>query len=141
MDPPSPVSELDRRNVTLFCDVEDGNPRYLDSVKWYFGGDLLKQLPLCTEAGVANGLCDIEPSRLMLEHVSQQFHGNFSCQGSNGAGWSKVSRQEELEIYCEFKLLGRSCSATQVELVRFPDRPTISVENGFFCDPASGGTF
>ena len=35
MDPPSPASELDRTNVTLFCDAVDGNPPELISVKWY----------------------------------------------------------------------------------------------------------
>ena len=44
MDPAAPVSETDRRNVTLFCDVRDGNPAALVSVRWYFGGELLKQV-------------------------------------------------------------------------------------------------
>ena len=44
MDPAVPVSEMDRRNVTLFCDVGDGNPATLVSVRWYFGGELLKQV-------------------------------------------------------------------------------------------------
>ena len=44
MDPAVPVSEMDRRNVTLFCDVRDGNPETLVSVRWYFGGELLKQV-------------------------------------------------------------------------------------------------
>ena len=44
MDPAVPVSEMDRRNVTLFCDVRDGNPATLVSVRWYFGGELLKQV-------------------------------------------------------------------------------------------------
>lgn len=56
---------------------------------------------MCDDNGQSQGLCDIDPSKLLLEHVSQQFHGNFSCQGNNGAGWSKVSRERELEIYCE----------------------------------------
>ena len=59
------------------------------------------QLPLCDDSGQSQGLCDIDPSKLLLEHVSQQFHGNFSCQGNNGAGWSRVSRERQLEIYCE----------------------------------------
>ena len=44
MDPAVPVSEMDRRNVTLFCDVRDGNPAALVSVRWYFDGELLKQV-------------------------------------------------------------------------------------------------
>ena len=61
------------------------------------------QLPLCDDNGRSQGLCDIDPSKLLLEHVSQQFHGNFSCQGNNGAGWSRVSRERELQIYCEYE--------------------------------------
>ena len=38
------MSEMDRRNVTLFCDVKDGNPAALVSVRWYFDGELLKQV-------------------------------------------------------------------------------------------------
>ena len=56
---------------------------------------------MCDDSGQSQGLCDIDPSKLLLEHVSQQFHGNFSCQGNNGAGWSRVSRERQLEIYCE----------------------------------------
>ena len=44
MDPAVPVSEMDRRNVTLFCDVRDGNPAALVGVRWYFDGELLKQV-------------------------------------------------------------------------------------------------
>ncbi len=57
MDPPSPVSEQDRLNVSLFCDAIDGNPRDLISVKWFMDGVLLKQLPLCE--GSAEDLCDL----------------------------------------------------------------------------------
>ena len=102
MDPPFPVTETDRRNVTLFCDVMEGNPDYLYSVKWYMDGVLLKQLPLCDEAGIESGLCDIDPSKLLLEHVTKSFHGNFSCEGASEAGWSLESEEEELIIYCEY---------------------------------------
>ena len=64
---------------------------------------IFSQLPLCDDNGRSQGLCDIDPSKLLLEHVSQQFHGNFSCQGNNGAGWSRVSRERELQIYCEYE--------------------------------------
>ena len=47
MSPSSPINELDRRNVTLFCDVISGNPATLNSVKWFMDGVLLKQLPMC----------------------------------------------------------------------------------------------
>ena len=48
------MSELDRRNVTLFCDLEDGNPGVLRSVKWFMDGVLLKQLPLCNPSKQKN---------------------------------------------------------------------------------------
>ncbi len=107
MDPPSPVSELDRRNVTLFCDVASGNPASLYSVKWYMDGNLLKQLPLCEpQPDGSNGdLCDIDPSKLLLEHVSKLFHGNFSCEGANEAGWGEPSEEQQLEIYCKYNSL------------------------------------
>ncbi len=102
MYPPSPVSELDRANVSLFCDVSAGNPPELVSVKWLMDGVLLKQLPLCDNDGQGEeDLCDVDPSKLLLEHVTRSFHGNYSCQGTNGAGWSEPSDEEELEIFCE----------------------------------------
>ena len=63
-------------------------------------GILLKQLPLCDDAD--QDLCDIDPSKLLLEHVTKSFHGNYSCQGSNEAGWSDFAEEQELEVYCEF---------------------------------------
>jgi len=42
MNPPSPVSELDKLNVTLICQVESGNPDILQVVRWYLDGSLLK---------------------------------------------------------------------------------------------------
>ena len=146
MSPSSPINELAKKNVTLFCDVISGNPEALTSVRWYMDGVLLKQLPLCeddetsgsgsAEDGFASGsgsgfgtgfsgsgsgsgsgesvegsgssgkgdLCDIDPSKLLLEHVSKLFHGNFSCEATNGAGWSDRSEETQLEVYCKFKL-------------------------------------
>jgi len=46
-------------------------------------------------------LCDIDPSKLLLEHVSKLFHGNFSCEATNGAGWSERSEESPLEVYCK----------------------------------------
>jgi hypothetical protein len=141
MNPQSPINELSKRNVTLFCDVSAGNPETLTSVRWYMDGVLLKQLPLCENdensgsgsseegfsgsgSGFASGfgsgsgygsgetiegsggnkgdLCDIDPSKLLLEHVSKLFHGNFSCEATNGAGWSDRSEETQLEVHCEF---------------------------------------
>ena len=114
MSPSSPISELDRRNVTLFCDVISGNPDTLNSVKWFMDGVLLKQLPMChneLEYDIIDGdhlgnndeddLCDIDPSKLLLEHVTKLFHGNFSCEATNDAGWSERSSEKQLEIYCK----------------------------------------
>jgi len=109
MDPPSPISELDRRNVTLFCDIVSGYPSILTRVNWYMDGNLLKELPDCPddqldfggfgENNGANDLCDIDPSKLLLEHVSKLFHGNYSCEAANEAGWSDMSELKQLEIY------------------------------------------
>ena len=35
MDPPGPIVEGGRKNVTLFCDVSAGNPSVLTAVRWY----------------------------------------------------------------------------------------------------------
>ena len=58
--------------------------------------DLLKQLPQCE--GDEEDLCDIDPSKLLLEHVSRHFHGNFSCIGMNAAGPSPMSDPIELVV-------------------------------------------
>ena len=96
MSPVMPISELDRTNVTLYCDISEGNPPSLTSVLWFMDGDLLKELPQC---GINNNeLCDIDPSKLLLEHVSRHFHGNFSCVGSNAAGSSAMSSSAPLLV-------------------------------------------
>ena len=110
MAPTSPISEIDRRNVTLFCDLISGFPETLTRVNWYMDGNLLKELPDCPSDRnpyASNELCeDIDPSKLLLEHVSKLFHGNYSCEAANEAGWSQRSQPQELEIYCEyFKVL------------------------------------
>ena len=112
MDPPSPISELDRRNVTLFCDITSGYPNTLTRVNWYMDGNLLKELPDCPDGdnfgnfGDNSGdLCDIDPSKLLLEHVSKLFHGNYSCEAANEAGWSDMSEPKQLEIYCKYFVL------------------------------------
>lgn len=87
MDPNTPVKEQEERNVTLGCDVDSGNPAVLDAVRWYLDGDLLKELPECpnitspTPEYVTADLCDIDPSKLMLETVGRSFQGNYTCQG------------------------------------------------------------
>lgn len=47
MEPPGPVIESERQNVTLHCEVVNGNPPILTRARWFLDGDLLKQLPDC----------------------------------------------------------------------------------------------
>ena len=65
MAPISPISELDRRNVTLFCDLVSGYPETLSRVNWYMDGNLLKELPDCPSDRnpyASHELCeDIDP--------------------------------------------------------------------------------
>ncbi|XP_076167348.1 hemicentin-1-like isoform X3 [Ptiloglossa arizonensis] len=99
MDPEAPVNEADRLNVSLTCEVVSGNPASLTAVRWYLDGDLLKELPDCTRNSTATTttteesliFCDIDPSKLLLEAVGRSFHGNYSCEGRNDAGWGPLS--------------------------------------------------
>jgi hypothetical protein len=104
MEPPTPVSELDRLNITLMCKVESGNPDILQAVRWYLDGELLKELPDCGGNATDYMFCDIDPSKLLLEDVGRSFHGNYSCEGMNEAGWGPLSPDEELIVYCKFKV-------------------------------------
>ncbi|XP_067007165.1 nephrin isoform X1 [Anabrus simplex] len=101
MDPPTPVSELDNLNITLMCKVESGNPDILLAVRWYLDGEMLKELPDCgnNTSSPDNTFCDIDPSKLLLEVVGRSFHGNYSCEGMNEAGWGPLSPDEELIVY------------------------------------------
>ncbi|XP_071450004.1 uncharacterized protein nrm [Hetaerina americana] len=108
MDPLTPVSEVDKLNITLLCRVEAGNPETLLAVRWYLDGELLKELPDCRgnnsmEAMSTNNnddlFCDIDPSKLLLEVVGRSFHGNYSCEGMNEAGWGPLSQEEELIVH------------------------------------------
>jgi hypothetical protein len=99
MIPSTPVSELDKENITLLCQVEAGNPDTLLSVKWFLDGQLLKELPDCNSTN--STFCDLDPSKLLLEEVTRSFHGNYSCIGKNEAGWGPLSEDTELIVYCE----------------------------------------
>lgn len=46
-EPASPIIENDHVNVTLHCDVTEGNPRKLLKVKWMIDGLVLTELPEC----------------------------------------------------------------------------------------------
>jgi hypothetical protein len=121
MDPSTAVKEQDDRNVTLSCDVDSGNPAILEAVRWYLDGDLLKELPECPNATAgkdieASDLCDIDPSKLMLESVGRSFQGNYTCQGRNDAGWGPHSPPVELHVHCKFSLKNCLCSLDTVDI-------------------------
>ncbi|XP_046442909.1 hemicentin-1-like isoform X6 [Daphnia pulex] len=106
MEPELPVNELERPNVTLNCQVVNGYPPVLLGVRWYLDGELLKELPDCpvNETITAfsmydEDLCDVDPSKLLLEYVGRSFQGNYSCEGMNAAGWGPSSDVETLVIY------------------------------------------
>ena len=61
----------DKFNVTLFCDIEQGNPRILTRVRWFMDHILLNELPQCDLEGKSeDNLCDVDPSKLILESVN-----------------------------------------------------------------------
>ncbi|XP_011052073.1 PREDICTED: hemicentin-1 [Acromyrmex echinatior] len=104
MDPETPVNEADRLNVSLTCEVDAGNPAILTAVRWYLDGDLLKELPDCSRNSTASSeeslaFCDIDPSKLLLESVGRTFHGNYSCEGKNDAGWGPNSPSTSVIVY------------------------------------------
>ncbi|XP_076670099.1 neuromusculin isoform X2 [Andrena cerasifolii] len=107
MDPETAVNEADRLNVSLTCEVVSGNPASLGAVRWYLDGDLLKELPDCTRNSTATTttteesliFCDIDPSKLLLEAVGRSFHGNYSCEGRNDAGWGPLSPSAPVIVY------------------------------------------
>lgn len=112
MDPETPVNEAERLNVSLTCEVDSGNPATLTAVRWYLDGDLLKELPDCARNSTAMTttteesltFCDIDPSKLLLEAVGRSFHGNYSCEGRNEAGWGPISPSTPVIVYCKSSL-------------------------------------
>lgn len=44
---PEKVMEADRENVTLRCDVIEGDPAELQRVRWYLHGAPFAELPEC----------------------------------------------------------------------------------------------
>lgn len=63
----------------------------------------LQELPECdsnsSRYGIDTELCDIDLSRLLLENVFKDFHGNYSCEGMNDAGWGPRSNEAELIVH------------------------------------------
>ncbi|XP_045036805.1 hemicentin-1-like isoform X2 [Daphnia magna] len=106
MEPELPVNELERPNITLNCQMSSGYPPVLLGVRWYLDGELLKELPDCplnetitSFSMYDEDLCDVDPSKLLLEYVGRSFQGNYSCEGMNAAGWGPPSEVETLVIY------------------------------------------
>uniref|UniRef100_A0A182IUJ9 Ig-like domain-containing protein n=1 Tax=Anopheles atroparvus TaxID=41427 RepID=A0A182IUJ9_ANOAO len=103
MDPDAPVIENDQANITLLCNIVDGNPLLLTRVRWFLDGEFLKELPECEEEtlGTDENLCEVDPSKMLLQNVGREFIGNYSCEGFNAAGWGDVSDDNPLDIYYE----------------------------------------
>lgn len=103
MDPDTPIIENNESNVTLNCNVLKGNPDQLLKVRWFLDGQLLKELPECTneENDEEDPFCGVSPNVLLLENVGRDFLGNYSCEGQNSAGWGPRSQPNDLVIYYE----------------------------------------
>lgn len=102
MEPNSPVIENNESNVTLYCNVLQGNPSTLLKVRWFLDGQLLKELPECEyDENDEDSLCEVDPSKMLLQNVGRDFHGNYSCEGYNAAGWGDVSNEAELVVFYE----------------------------------------
>ncbi|XP_044766559.1 uncharacterized protein LOC123322654 isoform X3 [Coccinella septempunctata] len=104
---PAVVKAVDKSTVILECNVTTGNPSNLQKVRWYLGGELMKELPECNYTTYENGTRDsggpfcvgVDPSILKLESVQENFAGNYTCQGMNAAGWGAESEPQELIVY------------------------------------------
>ena len=59
----------------------------------------LQELPECDGNTSNSELCDIDPARMLLENVFKDFHGNYSCEGMNMAGWGPRSADAELVVH------------------------------------------
>ncbi|KAI4471623.1 b-cell receptor cd22 [Holotrichia oblita] len=103
-----PIKAVDRKTITVACNIKEGNPQAISKVGWYLGGELLKELPECNYTsfdangdGEGNGgpLCSIDSHILSLENVSESFAGNYTCMIKNLAGWGPMSPPQELIVY------------------------------------------
>ncbi|XP_043230345.1 hemicentin-1-like isoform X2 [Amphibalanus amphitrite] len=102
---PSEVIEADRSDVTLVCDVTEGDPAELQAVRWYRDGELLATPAPCQRLAIApvsdrsgGAPCTDGPSRLLLSAVSRADMANYSCQGRSRAGWGPRSVQQRLLV-------------------------------------------
>ena len=121
IEPEEQISEEDHENVTLHCDVVDGNPLSLTQVFWFHNGDLIKQLPepdchevlsdksdelimdeLFMNELSSNSLCDIDPTKIEFVEVTREMQGNYTCIGTNEAGEGPESDVQELVVSCKY---------------------------------------
>ena len=63
-----PVSELDKSNVTLYCDLEQGNPPTLHAVRWYKQKYKKETIQICEEENYLRITCPV-----LLKRSSQNF--------------------------------------------------------------------
>ena len=52
MEPVFAIVEGERINVTLSCEIEEGNPSVLTTVQWFMDSINLQQLPHCNERDI-----------------------------------------------------------------------------------------
>ncbi|KAI8433698.1 hypothetical protein MSG28_015693 [Choristoneura fumiferana] len=103
MSEKSPLKEIDHKNVTLTCEVADGNPRILDEVTWYLDGEVLKKLPECNNE-TDKALCDeVDPSMLLLQDTTRNPPGPAKLVYSP---W-RVVKGKSLILTCSIEELGR----------------------------------
>ena len=62
----------------------------------YVDGLFLKEIAGCSDYN--NIECDVDTDKILLENVTPDFTGNFSCEGMNAAGWGPTSDEEELIV-------------------------------------------
>lgn len=120
MDPDDPVVEDDRANVTLICNVIEGNPANLTQVRWYHDDQLIEDVPDCTKEDEVesktesdqenydeeNDDDDDDDDRLKcgfyrLINIDRNSMGNYSCEGQNPAGWGPRSEGNNLVVHYE----------------------------------------
>lgn len=131
MEPDSPLIENNESNVTLYCSVVQGNPSTLLKVRWFLDGQLLKELPECEQdENDEDSLCEVDPSKMLLQNVGRDFHGNYSCEGYNAAGWGDVSNEAELIVFYE---------PGNASLTYFPPIPVKRKSVTFTCGVEDGG--
>lgn len=134
MSPASPIIENNETNVTMTCNVVQGNPSTLLMVKYFLDGELLKTLPDCQDDDPNDDDdeddCNVDPTQMLLTRVGRPYLGNYSCQGINAAGWGERSIDNELVVFYE---------PGNATLLHFPDVPVKKKSVTFSCGVEDGG--